>query len=137
MDTNNPIALLIVEDDPGTLRAYRGFLSHAFPDLKISTAANTEEALASFREHHHDIVLSDLRMPNKDDGLVIARAICKAKPDAVMYLVTADSTEVAEALGTNIRRLCIRGIMGKPVDLMEVANSISEAVLEIAKRTAG
>jgi DNA-binding response OmpR family regulator len=125
-------ALLIVEDDPETLALYLRIMGFEYPGILVHGATNPEEAISLFEQYHHQVIVSDLKVPNKNDGIAIARRICHEKPDTIIFLVTADSSTIDSNLKNNIRRLCIEGILGKPVDLRLLTSRINEAFATIA-----
>lgn len=64
--------ILIVEDDPDTIKILRlYFIKEKF---EVDVAGDGEEGLSILRQHHHDIVLSDVMMP-KMDGYKLCEAI--------------------------------------------------------------
>ena len=81
--------ILIVEDD--TVLA--GVLQTAFRrSWAVDMAANADEALATFREHKPDIVLTDKNMPGMN-GLELLHAIRRLDPHVGMVVMTAYGTE--------------------------------------------
>jgi two-component system NtrC family response regulator len=57
--------LLIVEDDPGLLKQ----LKWCFEDYDVYTAENREAAIAELRRHEPCVVLQDLGLPPKPEGV--------------------------------------------------------------------
>ncbi len=57
--------LLIVEDDPGLLEQ----LKSCFDGYEISTADNREDAINELRRHEPAVILQDLGLPPKPEGL--------------------------------------------------------------------
>jgi DNA-binding NtrC family response regulator len=125
-------ALLVVEDEPEILALYLRILGLEFPNILVHGASNPEEAITLFEQYHHQVIVSDLKVPNKNDGIAIARKICHENPDAIIFLVTADSSTIDNDLKSNIKHLCIEGILGKPVDLKLLTSRIKEAFATIA-----
>ncbi|UFS69508.1 response regulator [Geomonas sp. RF6] len=122
------LALLIVEDDVETLNLYSKMIKASFPEIRVDTATNPEEAISQFDKNKHDIVVTDLRVPKKDDGLVIARTICEKKPNAVVLFVTAENSPALQALKPNLRHFCINEIFGKPLNVKKLIDKIAEVV---------
>jgi two-component system cell cycle response regulator DivK len=75
-DIEHPKAVLIAEDDPAGLALFRRALTLC--GLKILTANSGMSACAMIREHHPDIVLIDVQLPDIS-GLEIASWIKKEK----------------------------------------------------------
>ena len=80
--------LLIVEDDPGLLSQLRW----CFEDYDVYTAEDRESAIAELRRHEPTVVLQDLGLPPKPDGveeglLTLAETL-KLSPATKVIVVT-------------------------------------------------
>ena len=62
---------LIVEDEPDLMRLYMRILSEVQPKYRLLRASNGQQALDMMREHHPDVVLMDLTIPEKDGFQVL------------------------------------------------------------------
>lgn len=93
MADNNPIRLLLV-DDQRLLRDGMRILLELEPDLKVAgEAANGVEALARYAELRPDVVLMDVKMPEMD-GVAATRQLLIDHPEAkVVILTTFDDDE--------------------------------------------
>ena len=93
MADNNPIRLLLV-DDQRLLRDGMRILLELEPDLKVAgEAANGVEALARYAELRPDVVLMDVKMPEMD-GVAATRQLLIDHPGAkVVILTTFDDGE--------------------------------------------
>lgn len=60
----SPPSVLLVDDDQDTLQLYSAFLR--FSGLQVWTAANSGAALSSARDHHPDVVVTDIGLPGAD-----------------------------------------------------------------------
>ena len=80
--------LLIVEDDPGLLSQLRW----CFEDYEVYTAGDRESAIAELRRHEPAVVLQDLGLPPKPDGveegLLTLSEILKLAPSTKVIVVT-------------------------------------------------
>jgi CheY-like chemotaxis protein len=63
---------LVVDDVPDVTELLSVLMSHAGYD--VSTASSAQEAIALAREHHFDLVISDIGMPEMN-GYQLARAL--------------------------------------------------------------
>jgi len=74
-------ALLIVDDEPSIRSLFSMIISQAHPDLKIDEACNGLEAVRSFREKRHCVILMDIRMPLMDglQAFLTIERECKEK----------------------------------------------------------
>jgi len=93
MAENNPIRLLLV-DDQRLLREGMRILLELEPDLEVvGEAANGAEALTRYAELRPDVVLMDVKMPEMD-GVAATRQLLIDHPQAkVVILTTFDDDE--------------------------------------------
>ena len=68
----SPPSVLLVDDDQDTLQLYSTFLR--FSGLQVWTAADTNAALTSARNHHPDVVVTDIALPGAD-GWMLCRQL--------------------------------------------------------------
>lgn len=90
---------VLMVDDHALLREGVATLIGAEPDMKlVAEAANGEEAVAQFREHHPDVTLMDLQMPGLDGVEAISR-IRAEFPQARIIVLTTYAGD-AQVIGT-------------------------------------
>jgi nitrogen regulation protein NR(I) len=91
--------ILVVDDEPNLRRVLRAQLERDGYD--VHTAEDGELALALLREHHIDLVITDLRMP-KLDGMELLRRITALEDAMPVVMITAHGTvdTAVEALKT-------------------------------------
>jgi EAL domain-containing protein (putative c-di-GMP-specific phosphodiesterase class I) len=130
----NKGAVLIVDDEPGILRAFRRTIERA--GYTVITADDAESALEYVRKHEFDLVLSDIAMPGMD-GISMLREIRRHNLDVPVVLVTG-----APTVGSAVDAIELGALkyLLKPVDGEELRNTVSYAVrmnrLAKAKRDA-
>jgi DNA-binding NtrC family response regulator len=78
--------LLVVDDDPVTIDLLKEVLSKE--GYEVSTALSGEEAIAQGRDHLFDIVITDVRMGEKD-GMEVLRSFKKISPETTVIMITA------------------------------------------------
>jgi DNA-binding NtrC family response regulator len=78
--------LLIVDDDPITVDLLREVLSKE--GYEVTTALSGEEAISQGMENLFDIVITDVRMGEKD-GMDVLRSFRKTSPETSVIVVTA------------------------------------------------
>ena len=61
----NGSTLLVVEDDPAMLIAFRDILEGS--GYTVSTASNGNDALVALQEEQPDLIMSDISMPAADN----------------------------------------------------------------------
>jgi two-component system response regulator AtoC len=84
---NRPSAhLLVVDDDPVTIDLLREVLSKE--GYEVSTALSGEEAIAQGTDHFFDLIITDVRMGEKN-GVEVLRFFRKSAPDTTVIMITA------------------------------------------------
>ena len=78
--------LLVVDDDPVTIDLLKEVLSKE--GYEVSTALSGEEAIAQGTDHFFDIIITDVRMGEKD-GMEVLRFFKKNAPDTTVIMITA------------------------------------------------
>lgn len=119
------IKILIVEDEPDSLRISTLMVKKAIPHATVHAASNREEGILLFKQYKHDIVVSDYRMPNKGDGVILADEVCREKPDVIFFFVTADDLKDELESHPNV---CVAGVIPKPLDFNVLVRAICEAI---------
>jgi two-component system NtrC family response regulator len=104
--------ILIVDDEPN-IRTGLARALHSEADA-IGLASDGAEALALFRQHHHDLVITDLKMPGQVSGLDLVRQIKHERPETLLLVITAHGSvdTAVEAM-----RLGAHDYISKPLDL--------------------
>ncbi len=85
---DNRKTILIVDDEQVFLEQLKDALEHSSLELHIDTAHDGIEALERLRETHHDIVITDLKMPRMD-GYELLKEIQKKYPSVYVVVITA------------------------------------------------
>jgi len=90
--------ILVVDDEP----ILRETLAEALDadGFQVVTAADGREALARFREHHPDLVVLDLMLPELS-GIEVCRII-RRESGAPILMLTAKSSEVDKVVGLEL-----------------------------------
>ena len=114
--------LLVVDDDPVTIDLLHEVLSKE--GHNVSTALSGEEAIAQGVDHFFDIVITDVRMGEKD-GMEVLRFFKRNAPDTTVIMITAfGSIETAiEAI-----REGAYDYISKPFKLDEIKFTIQRAL---------
>ena len=114
--------LLVVDDDPVTIDLLKEVLSKE--GYEVSTALSGEEAIAQGTNHFFDIIITDVRMGEKD-GVEVLRFFKKSAPDTTVIMITAfGSIETAiEAI-----REGAYDYISKPFKLDEIKLTIRRAL---------
>jgi nitrogen regulation protein NR(I) len=114
--------VLIVDDEPNL----RKILSHQLSrdGYDVLTAEDGEQGLAQLREHHIDLVITDLKMP-KVDGMTLLKRALEEDPELPIVLITAHGTidTAVEALKSGAF-----DFVTKPFDKDEVRQIVAKAL---------
>jgi two-component system NtrC family response regulator len=91
--TEHARRLLIVEDDPGLLKQ----LKWCFEGYDVYTAENRQDAIAELRRHEPAVVLQDLGLPPKpegvEEGLATLAETLKLAPHTKVIVVTGNGDQ--------------------------------------------
>jgi nitrogen regulation protein NR(I) len=114
--------VLIVDDEPNLRKILSAQLTRDGYD--VLTAEDGEQGLAALKEHHIDLVITDLKMP-KVDGMALLKRALVDEPDLPIILITAHGTidTAVEALKAGAF-----DFVTKPFDKDEVRQIVSKAL---------
>lgn len=117
------VRALVVDDEPGI----RFFLQEtlAYAGYQVVTAASGEEALERLRDEPFQIVILDLRLGGRVDGLRVLEAVKWRWPDSVVIILTAHGS--LESALAAIRE-GVDGYLLKPATAEEVRRAVQEAL---------
>lgn len=87
-----PFSILYVEDEHLTRGMVAIVLSRRYPDVHIDTADNGAAGLDRFMKFHHDLIITDNRMPHMS-GLRMVSEIRAISPRAPVIFLTARISE--------------------------------------------
>ncbi|MES1185970.1 MAG: sigma-54 dependent transcriptional regulator [Myxococcales bacterium] len=114
--------ILVVDDEPNLRRVLSAQLERDGYD--VHTAEDGEQALGILKEHHIDLVITDLRMP-RIDGMELLRRAQKIDAELPVVMITAHGTvdNAVEALKTGAF-----DYLTKPFDQVEVRTIVAKAL---------
>jgi DNA-binding response OmpR family regulator len=119
----DPLHTLVVDDEHGI----RFFLEKTLEKdgHTVETAADGEKALEKLRETKFDVLLLDLKLGGRADGLRVLEAVKWRWPSTVVVILTAHgSLETAQAAIEE----GVDGYLLKPVEPEEVREAVEEAL---------
>jgi DNA-binding NarL/FixJ family response regulator len=90
MSTGDPIRILAVDDHPLIREGIAAVLQGEPDMLLVAQASNGRDAIEQFREHHPDVTLMDLQMPDMN-GIDTIAAIRQDFPSARIIVLTTYS----------------------------------------------
>ena len=124
-------SVLVVDDEAYNRKLLRNILEKA--GVRMTEAADGNEALQALERSSYDLILLDLRMPNLD-GFGTMKAIQgmeDKKHIPVIALTAAISSEERE----NMVRENWKGVLLKPFKLQELASSVSAVMHKLGNET--
>jgi CheY-like chemotaxis protein len=114
-------SILLVDDDETLLSITAGVLRKS--GFEITTATSVSKALKLISSQTFDVLLSDLHMPGKGDGLTVVSAMRHANPKAITIVLSAfpemDAAAQAILLQTD-------QILLKPMKIPDLVNIIRQ-----------
>ena len=127
--THDGAHVLVVDDDPDLLRLLAMRLTAS--GYRVSTAASAATAAAQLATTRPDVVVSDVRLPDRD-GLALFSDIRRQHPSLPVILLTAHGTipDAVEAIGQGVF-----AYLTKPFDSQVLRDKIEHA-LSLAPRLA-
>ena len=123
------LRVLIADDVQETRRNTRLMLATIDDVEVVAIAANGVQAVDLAKEHHPDIVLLDINMPELD-GLSAYRRIAQIHPDTGCIIISAekDTTTLRAAMSIGVQEYLIKPFTG---DELEIAIArVSERVVK-------
>ena len=127
--------VLVIDDDPDVLTTTRSFLEKR--DFEVVTAANPEEGLRQLEEGKPDIVVLDIMMPHRTEGLHWLWEIRRHPDEAVRSVPVIIVSSVHETIPVRLDEgdadetgeyLPVQAFFDKPIDPDVLAEKI-ESVL--------
>jgi DNA-binding NtrC family response regulator len=142
-DVRNPIALVIIDDNPRSLEYVSTAL--ASDGIQIFTAPDPEEGLDLVYTHRPQVVMTDLVMPNMS-GLEVLERVTEFDPAIDVILMTAHYTTetaveairkgAADYLNKPISLAALRDRVGRIIEAAQQRQQVKQAedqVLETAQ----
>jgi DNA-binding NarL/FixJ family response regulator len=122
--------VVVVEDDPGYLKALVRTLEHEAPDVDVLEAMTGMDALLEIGRVAPDLVILDYALPDLNAVQVVERLVDQTKQmTAPVMIVTGGMPATAE---NDLRRLGVRAIVNK-VDGMGVVIEAMRRALQSRK----
>jgi two-component system response regulator GlrR len=114
--------ILVIDDDPDLLRLLT--LRLTAWGFRVSTAASAEQGLARIAVEAPQLVVSDVRLPDRD-GLALFEEIRASRPALPVILLTAHGT-IPDAVAAMSRG--VYGYLTKPFDSQLLREKIAQAL---------
>jgi DNA-binding NarL/FixJ family response regulator len=107
------ISVLMADDHPVVREGMRAMIAKEQDMTLVAEAHDGAQAVSLYDQHHPDVVIMDLRMPQMD-GIAAIRGILAAHPDArVLALTSYDGdADIFRALEAGARGYLIKDMLG-------------------------
>jgi DNA-binding NtrC family response regulator len=127
MSTVSTSRILLIDDDPGTTRFMQELLNR--PDREIEATADPEQGLARARAKPFDLVISDLKLNARLDGIDVLRAVRELHPGTPVIIVTGfgELEKAVEAV-----REGAFDFVSKPFNITELKSLVERALQKAA-----
>ncbi|MEX2431475.1 MAG: response regulator transcription factor [Dehalococcoidia bacterium] len=104
------VRLLLADDNFVVRRGLRSILEQEPGFSLVGEASTGGEAVDLFKRESPDVVLLDIRMPDKD-GIAVAQEITSLQPDSKMLMLTAldDPVHLVQAMLAGVRGYLVYG----------------------------
>ena len=83
-----PLSILLVEDDESSCEALCSLLAMQFPHARITCAADGRAGLERFRRELPEIVITDINMPEMN-GITFLKELNRTYPRSNVIMITA------------------------------------------------
>jgi signal transduction histidine kinase len=115
--------VLVVDDEEAVMLTIQGILE--LDGYEVVAAASGQEALELLRTQYFDVVLTDLRLEDRMDGLDLMRELRRQSPDGVAIMLTgyASLDSAVKAL-----REGAYDYLFKPCDVLELRTTVSRGL---------
>lgn len=90
--TEKSFSILIADDEQTSREIVTNILSKRYPDVRIDAAENGVAGLELFMKFHHDLIITDYRMPHMS-GLRMVSEIRAISPGTPVIFLTASIAE--------------------------------------------
>lgn len=126
-----PLKVAIIEDNPATVRSLVKTIDWASLDCQVAgTAADGETGRRLMLDTRPDIVLADIRMPQKD-GLQMIEEVKQALPECKVIIITGyDQFQYA----SRAIKLAVFDYILKPIQNDEVSRSVRRAAAMLTRK---
>src|SRR5215216_5295604 len=136
--SHRKLRVLIADDVQETRRNTRLMLA-TIDDLEVvAIAANVLQAVELAKEHHPDIVMLDINMPEMD-GLSAYRRIAQIHPDTGCIIISAekDTTTLRTAMSIGVQEYLIKPFTGDELEtaIERVRGHVEKQRIKIAQDT--
>jgi YesN/AraC family two-component response regulator len=128
--TASPLRVIIVDDSEDTRKSIQMMMSLVPDSEVVAFGQNGREAIALARQHHPDIALIDVNMPEMD-GLTAIQAIRQEDPGIICIVISAekDPPTMQRAVAVGAQGYLIKPVTAEQLlSVMERASKAAQAM---------
>jgi AmiR/NasT family two-component response regulator len=96
---NRSLRIAVADDEPRMREFYKEMLPLLGHQV-VAIAKSGSELIAECQAHHPDLVITDIKMPDRD-GIEAAQEICRNEPVPVILVTAHDDPELLARAGDN------------------------------------
>ncbi len=115
--------ILVVDDEEQIRRILRTTLERA--GHEVDTAADGNEAVAAYDPARHDLVITDIVMPEKE-GIATIQELHQANPDVKIIAISGGGRISPEEYLDWARRFGVHRTFTKPIDRDDLLRTVAE-----------
>ena len=119
------LVVLVVEDHEPIRRLQANAL-HSW-GYEVLTASNADEALRCLAESHADLLITDIRLPGRLDGIALLRAVKRGWADIKVAIVSGLTDELASEDVEDLRAFS-DAMLTKPFKLHELEALVANLI---------
>ncbi len=120
--------ILLVDDESQVLESLKVFFRDQ--GYQVNTAPDGAAALEQLQQSPHDLVVTDIRMPNMT-GIELLRSIKEQYPHVEVILITGYGSE---EIAAEARRLGAYDYIEKPFDALELLKTIFNCLERVKQK---
>lgn len=117
--------ILVVDDEEQIRRILRTTLERA--GHQVDTAADGNEAVAAYDPARHDLVITDIVMPEKE-GIATIQELHRANPEVKIIAISGGGRISPEEYLDWARRFGVHRTFTKPIDRDDLLSTVAELV---------
>jgi DNA-binding NarL/FixJ family response regulator len=128
--TASPLRVIVVDDSKDTRESIQMMMSLVPDSEVIAQGENGREAIALARQHHPDIALIDVNMPEMD-GLTAIQTLHKEHPNLICIVISAekDPPTLQRAVSVGAQGYLIKPVTAEQLlSVMERANKAARVL---------
>lgn len=117
--------ILVVDDEEQIRRILRTTLERA--GHQVDTAADGNEAVAAYDPARHDLVITDIVMPEKE-GIATIQELHRANPEVKIIAISGGGRISPEEYLDWARRFGVHRTFTKPIDRDDLLSTVADLV---------